>query len=190
MLLRPGSCNYDDILTDAAVHILREHGLRGLSIRAVADWMRITPAAVSHHVNRDQLMVLVSGRFGARWLGWILQRTFTDGVLALLPPDEDEIYGVRVWLALAELGRNHLEVGEQLRDVRREERDILHRVTQGRLDSAAADTTLALVDGLRALLCPPAACLAGDRLSLTEARASLDAHVTRHLASEESLAIL
>src|SRR5690349_356332 len=69
--LRMDSANHEDMLTDAAVHVLAEAGANGLSHRAIADWLRVSPARVSQMISRERLRVVVTARFALRWSSWI-----------------------------------------------------------------------------------------------------------------------
>lgn len=104
--LRLDSASREDMLTDAAVHVLAAGGAVGLTLRAVADWLNVTPARVSQMVSRHQLPYLVTVRFVQRWSSWVEYQRWRHGVHALLPAEPDEIAGVRVWLALTELARS------------------------------------------------------------------------------------
>jgi hypothetical protein len=94
--LRLDSANVEDMLTDAALHVLAAHGATGLSIKAVAEWLRVSPPRVSQMVTRDRLTLVVAARFAQRWIDWIGYRRSFEGVVALLPVENDEIAGVRV----------------------------------------------------------------------------------------------
>jgi hypothetical protein len=51
------------------VHVLSEKGAVGLTIKAIADWLRVTPGRVSQMTTRHHLVLVVAARFakdGAR----------------------------------------------------------------------------------------------------------------------------
>jgi len=159
--LRLDSASTEDMLTDAAAHVLAAGGATALSLRAVAAWLKVTPARVSQLVTRDQLPVVVAARFAQRWVDWIEYRRWSEGALALLPAEPEDVAGVRVWLALSELARHRADVSEILDAARDRERDVL-------TDLSDPDLVLATADGLRAALCGRATAL-----SLTEAHSTL-----------------
>ncbi len=159
--LRLDSASTEDMLTDAATHVLAAGGATALSLRAVAAWLKVTPARVSQLVTRDQLPVVVAARFAQRWVDWIEFRRWSEGALALLPAEPEDVAGVRVWLALSEMARHRADVSEILDAARDRERDVL-------TDLSDPDLVLATADGLRAALCGRAAAL-----SLTEAHSTL-----------------
>jgi len=162
---RLNSCSTDDMLTDAAVHVLAHKGAVGLSLKAVADWLRVTPSRVSQLTNRDQLMIVVTARFANRWLDWIEPRRWREGALALLPARAEEVAGVRVWLGLCELARERPDLAEFIERVRRRERALLDDLD---LDDRQVDLVLATVEGLRVRVCET-----GGALSVEDARSTL-----------------
>ena len=165
--LRLDSASTEDMLTDAAAHVLAAGGATALSLRAVAAWLKVTPARVSQLVTRDQLPVVVAARFAQRWVDWIEYRRWSESALALLPAEPEDVAGVRVWLALSELARHRTDLSEILDAARDRERDVLTELSDLHLDQHAADLVLATADGLRAALCG-----LGAALSVTEARST------------------
>jgi hypothetical protein len=94
--LRLDSASTEDMLTDAAVHVLAENGAAGLTSRSVADWLGVTPARVSQMVRREHLVAVAATRFANRWLDWIEYRRWIEGAASLLPSEIEEMAGVRV----------------------------------------------------------------------------------------------
>jgi hypothetical protein len=151
--LRLDSASREDLLTDAAVNVLAAEGAVGLTLRAVADWLQVTPARVSQMVSRDELPYLVAARFAQRWSGWIEYQRWRHGVHALLPAEPDEIAGVRVWLALTELARSRSDVADVLELSRDRERAALADIDGVTLEPDQMDLVLATADGLHLGLC-------------------------------------
>ena len=151
--LRLDSASREDMLTDAAVHVLAAGGAVGLTLRAVADWLNVTPARVSQMVSRHQLPYLVTVRFVQRWSSWVEYQRWRHGVHALLPAEPDEIAGVRVWLALTELARSRGDLAELLELARDRERAALTDIDGVALEPHQMDLVLATADGLRMGLC-------------------------------------
>ncbi len=166
--LRLDSAHPDDMLTDAAVQVLAVHGARGLSHRAIADCLRVTPARISQLVSRDRLAFVVTARFIQRWAAWIEYRRWLDGVLALLPVEPEEVPGVRAWLALHELGRCRPDIAELLDVARERERAALADIDGVALDPQDTDLVLATAEGLRAGL-----CRSQEAVTIEEARSTL-----------------
>jgi len=165
--LRLDSASTEDMLTDAAVHVLTENGAAGLTSRSVADWLGVTPARVSQMVTREQLVAVVAARFANRWLDWIEYRRWVEGAASLLPSDVEEMAGVRVWLALCELARERPDLTEVFARVRQRERAVLVDLGLG-LDDRELDVVLATAEGLRVKICEPSSPLA-----LEDARSAL-----------------
>lgn len=165
-LLRLDSASQEDMLTDAAVHVLADHGLVGLTTKAIADWLRVTPARVSQMATREQLRLMVTARFANRMLDWIEQRYWSEGCTALLAVEEQNITGPRVWLALREWGRDRPELTELFELARDRERAVLSGLDLG-LDDQELDLVLTTVEGLRARLCDPSRPLTPERARST-----------------------
>lgn len=165
-----------EILTDAFVQVLGECGLDRFSVGALARWMKVTPAAVLKANTRSEVVRIVAVTFGERWLDWVSPR-LDDPLPARLPRTDDELQGVRVWHALAELARGEALAGRHrpeaaLSEVRRIERRLLEEDLAARIrrTPTAEETTriAATVVGLRQLL-------AAGSLTYDEATASLEA---------------
>ena len=148
--LRLHSANTEDMLTDAAVHVLAAGGAEALSLKAVARWLRVTPARVSQMVTRDRLPFVVTARFALRWTDWIEERWQAEGVMALLPTGPAEVAGVRVWLALSEIARAREDCAELLSAANTRERARLDALP---LSERHVDLVLAATEGLRTALC-------------------------------------
>ena len=155
--LRPDDPRYREMLTDAAVVVLGERGVDGLSIGSLARWLKVTPAAVLKRHSRARVIELVMATFGDRWLDWSdpgpLRR-----IPARLPGSDDEVHGVRVHRALSELARSELVAGRAApsriwSEVRRDELAGI-RLRLGATERDA-ERVLALASGLRIALAEP-----------------------------------
>jgi AcrR family transcriptional regulator len=160
-----------------ANRILAEHGLGGLTLRAIAAEVRISLGSLtSHYESRSRLLHLLAQLAGRAWLDSVAGRIWADGVLAFLPGSEEVIADTRVWLSWCELARSAPELRGTVQDVRLDERALLSRTLEHRLDSDALDITLAAIHGLRQAIC------AGDEsMPLDHACAVLADHVERAL---------
>jgi hypothetical protein len=126
--LRPDSARYDDILADGVVHLLRTSGVDGLSVRALARWMKVTPSAVTQRAGRADSIVLIARALGQRWLQWSARQLVLGAPGP--PSSEAEAHGVRVWHLVAELARTEAAAGrraaaEVIDDVWARERAVL-----------------------------------------------------------------
>lgn len=155
--VRPDSPHLGDMVADAAVRILEQTAVTGLSSRAVAAGLRVSPSALTQRADRAELLRLVFVFFVDRWSRWVDVPPWHD-LPARLPQSAEEVHGVRVWHALAELARGEALAGNQVpADViaraREDERLLIaNRLTGlvGRRPSDAEVTlTTALVVGLR-----------------------------------------
>lgn len=180
--LRPDAVGLGQAVTDAAIGLLAETGVAGLTSRAVASRLRVTPSALSQQGGRKNLLRLVFVLFADRWEAWIDVPPWHD-LPARLPATEEEMHGVRVWHALAELARGEALAGnpvpsDVLLDARAQERVSIGRHLErllGRPPSPAEVlTTTALVVGLRVEITAPQ-----PAISPAEALDLLDAHVQR-----------
>ena len=102
-------------------------------------------------------------------MDWIEHRRWREGALALLPAEPDEVAGVRVWLALAELARfNPRPRGATRLTPEDREQVLVADLLEAEPDSADVTLVLATAQGLRAGLCE------SGGLTLTAARSALE----------------
>lgn len=174
--LRPDAPDIDEMLADGAVAVLTERGVDGLNVAALARWMRTSKQSLSQRLSgpggaRRRILHLATHAFGRRWMSWVESALLEDPPVPALPATDDEIVGVRVWGALAELARGEEAGGDPdlagvIAKVRSRERELTrHRVSEWmRAYPAEDDLTelCALVDGLRLALAAPVPDLALD----------------------------
>lgn len=162
--LRPWDFSDAGMLTNGAVHFLREHPASELSVGALARTMRITPQALLKRHPRSEVVFLLCREFGFRWLEW----TGPDRQLGLptrLPRTDAERLGVRIHAALVELAagealHDRTEPTQVLAELRVRERAQLHAALDPCGDAHASgcivDVALAeihaLIAGLRLAL--------------------------------------
>ena len=123
--LRLSSASYEDMLTDAAVHVVAERGAAGLSTSASLSWLRVTPQRVSQMVRRDDFPGVVAARFCTRWTDWLDDRRTLLGAACLVPDQGSQVAGVQLWLALGEIARGRPDVCEYVACAREHERQLL-----------------------------------------------------------------
>ena len=109
--LRPDSARYDDILADGVVHLLRTSGVDSVSMRALAQWMKVTPSAVTQRAGRAESIVLIARALGRRWLQWSAHQLIEGRPGP--PASEVEAHGVRVWHLISELARTEAAAGRR-----------------------------------------------------------------------------
>jgi AcrR family transcriptional regulator len=180
--LRPDAIGHGNAVADAAICLLAETGVSGLTSRAIASRLRVTPSALSQQGGRENLLRLVFFLFADRWENWVDIPPWHD-LPARIPESEEEMHGVRVWQALAELARGEALAGKTvlsdvLRDAQENERASIARHLQRLLDRppspAEVSTTVALVVGLRIEI-----VAAQPAISSAQALELLQAHVER-----------
>ena len=171
-----------EMLADATVDILAGTSIAGLTSRAIAAWLRVTPSALTQRADRAEVIRLVLIFFADRWEKWVHIPPWHD-LPARLPMTEEEVHGVRVWHALGELARGEALAGnlvptDVIGRAREEERASvsanLARLLDRRPTDAEVVGTVALVAGLRLEL-----ATAPTAISATEAADVLTAHVRR-----------
>ena len=168
--LRPGTFALTDEVADAAIILLDEQGVPGLSIGGVAARLGVSRQALTYRLTRfsaehDPVSILrqvAAGRFGDRWWRWSTCPTGLTtgrGVPRLAVPETpEEQQGVRAWHALREMARTAWVAGDPLpaqalRRSRDQERTLLHhdleRWAGRRLDPATGPALAALADGVQ-----------------------------------------
>jgi AcrR family transcriptional regulator len=101
--MRPFDPGIPEIVTDAAVHILASQGVDRFSVRAIARWMRVTPAYLLNDYSRSRLLEIILISFADRWIEWSGADSASGVVGMRLPQTPDELDGVRVRGALEDL---------------------------------------------------------------------------------------
>jgi AcrR family transcriptional regulator len=146
--------------TDAMVggvnRVLVTRGVFGLTLRAIAEESRISSGSLLHHFgSRERVLIVAAGRTG-RWLVREIEaETWTAGVEAFLPGDDDMVLLTRAWLGWCELWRSEPILDQVVDGVRANELHALAAVHDLRLSRPDLDTLRALVDGLRSAVCAP-----------------------------------
>jgi AcrR family transcriptional regulator len=181
--MRPTSGHYGEIVTDKAIPLIAEGGCAAVTLRSLADLMRMTPPGVRRWFgSTEEMWVRIAACSGRRWIQWLGDLRREDPLRApmspqrpqaLLPLDAGEVPWVRVWLALLELGRQRPAVGDVLGVFEAKEVGMAHRLAAG-LSEDATLLLVALVRGLR-----HSVCAGGDPLPLASAHRLLTDHLDR-----------
>jgi AcrR family transcriptional regulator len=160
-LFAPDSGHFRDAMTDAAIPMLARDGCSGISLRTLADELRMSPQGVrrwfgSIHGTWEALTMT----FGSRWVHWlgdVTQRALdrwpvSDTTEFVLPLNESEIAATRAWLALCEATRHDESLAELLDHWERLEEQTIARLLvayPAELDEVQQVAAVALVRGLR-----------------------------------------
>jgi len=142
-----------DFVIEAVCRVIRRAGLPGLSLRAVAAEVGVSPSTLLHQfTDRARLVRVAAARVGAARNRYISCRAQHDGLLAFVPVSETEVERARVCVAFAELARSEPDLGPVVAAVKREERDILDWLTERSLDEPRIDVLAGIVDGVVAAM--------------------------------------
>ena len=163
----------------AVCRLLRQEGVEGLTMRAIAADVGCSPSTLVHRFgSRRSMLVHVAAYIGELWLeglyGW------TRDLASLLPADDMGLWHTRCWLAMEELARTDPDLSAVVVDVRTRERRLVARHA-GDLDAPALAHLQAVLDGLRAQMTSPA-----HGLSIDAARAVLATHAAGHPADDRT----
>jgi AcrR family transcriptional regulator len=184
--LRPDAADEAEMLTDAAHAVVLEHGLGGLSIRAIARQIGVTGPALTQRWGgagsaRDRILRVVVRTFGERWTQWSRWPLIDVQPALSLPMTDDEVAGVRTWLALDALARGEAAAGNsdlavivaEIQAAERREVEYMVRGGDGeRLGAEAAAGICVVAAGLRAEL-----VVSAPALDVESARRLLHSHV-------------
>ncbi len=179
--LRLDDRDYPEVLTDAAVLVLAGQGIDRFSVRALARWMKVSPAAVLNEFSRARVLELVNICFVRRWLAWSgMEPLFGPRPAAVplrLPEDPDELVGVTVLKALELLAEGERVRGNpvpryQLDQLRGQEQALLRQRLESALsccevmpDDLQVAGVMALTRGVREALAEAAPQLTPDQAS-------------------------
>lgn len=144
--------------------VIADQGVTALSLRTVGAVSRVSASGlVAQFGNRERMLEVSAMILGQSRIEAIRRRRH-EGAGAFLPASEEDVVDLRVWLGLCELGRAHEVVGYRIDDARQEERGLLRwTIELARADApngaadAGLDLLMAVLDGLNARLCDPAA---------------------------------
>ena len=178
------SLNYDDRVTEGAVRVLRAAGLPGLTARAIAVAMRVTPSALSqHYPTRTHMFQAIGDGLQRRWLAWFRLQVFGRDLHGLFPGDAVACSNIKAWLAFCELARTSEAVAQVVANTRAAEVDELQDMLtyRGVTDHPDLELVRATIHGLHAALCE-----ASDPMSAERARQLLDELLPRTLYSRSN----
>ena len=133
-------------------------------------------------------------RTGRDYLSEMVLRRYDEGVLALLPADDEGLRDTRVWLAWCELARSDELVAGDVAAITADERHLIRSFLSSEfsrrdaepppgLSDEDVDTFVALVHGLR-----QAVCAAVDPMPLARARELLSRAVAQTATAASAFA--
>ena len=159
-------------LTDATIHLVTTEGLAAVTIRRLADVMRLSPSTLTSHLTSKRRMVhLITGNLGDRVVDLIDRRTRYRG-LAGLVPDEADLPVVRSWLAMVELTRTDLGTSEVVTGHQRDVAATVRWAVRPPLEPLVADAVTAVARGLWTAMCATDDPMSGDHARAVLARAT------------------
>jgi AcrR family transcriptional regulator len=159
--------------------VLVTRGVFGLSLRAVAAESGISAGSLLHHYqSREHMLRVAAHRTGRRLVRAIESDSIWIGVEAFLPGDDDTLLLTRAWLGWCELWRSEPWLEPTIQELRGQELVALAELHEHRLSRPDLDTLMALVEGLRSVVCAPRRPMPRQR-----ARDLLRAAATAALAS-------
>jgi AcrR family transcriptional regulator len=151
-------------LAAAVNELLITEGIPGLTLRRIGSVSRVSPGSIIHHLGGKDRLLSLSAALTARALADQRRRRAGDqGVLALLPNDDEGVLDARAWLAWVELGRSDPVVEVPVTRARREERAAVAELLDFQLPRDDLDLLLVVVNGLRDAICAPARPLSRER---------------------------
>lgn len=167
---------FQDLL-DVAVDLLADGGLPRLSMRTIADGLRVRASVVQHYYGtKSRILGLVTFHLWRRRRRLMTLRR-PEGVSALLPRTDDELRTMNAWLAMLEVARYDASVAHQLAARDDEERIVVDRLldvdtgSERRHSQALVDVVSATALGLAHRRC------AAEPMSAEDAERALRAVV-------------
>ena len=96
----------DDIV-DAISRLVLEGGVERVTMRAIADQVRISQGTLANHLsNRERLLRVCAFRFADRRMRELDDQVRRVGAVGLMPLDDHDRRSARVWLAWREAARH------------------------------------------------------------------------------------
>lgn len=118
--------NRADRLVWVIVQLLAAHGIRGLTMRRIADASRLSTSSLVHHWGSKERLLQVACFKTTRWrLDDIVFRTPREGLGAFVPQERESMLLAQAWLAWRELWRTDASLVRAGHAARGEERWLL-----------------------------------------------------------------
>lgn len=163
----------------AAQQVMARDGVAGMTLRAIAREVRLSPAQLSYEYGNVQVLIERTAQQCARLrVDDLRDRSRSEGVSAVLPATADDLPDARAWQGWIELSRANQRVAGIVVTVREWERTVLTHATDWRLTTEDLDLLVAAAEGLAL-----AVTLADAPLPLPAARDRLTT-LTRRLVRE------
>ena len=146
----------DDIV-DAISRLVLEGGFERVTMRAIADQVRISQGTLANHLsNRERLLRVCAFRFADRRMRELDDQVCRVGAVGLMPMDDHDLRSAGVWLAWRGLARNAEGPAHAVAEADVKEEWLLRRGldSDGQvLPDPAIRLCLATLHGLREAVC-------------------------------------
>ena len=150
----------DDIV-DGITRLVLAGGFERVTLRAIADQVRISPGTlVNHLTNRERILRVCAFRFADRRMRELDEQVRRIGAVGLMPMDDHDLRTARVWLAWREVARYAAGPAHAVAEADLKEEWLLRRSLAAADDAAGhlvPDATvqlcLAALRGLREAVC-------------------------------------
>ena len=143
-----------DHLVNATIHLINTEGIQSFTIRRLAAVARLSPSAITSHLESKWRMTdLFTKRIADRLDHAIRVNARRRGVFAFVPDDE-LLPLVRAWLAMCELARGDDGLAVGVESMQRMLADQMHLACRlGPDDDVLLDTVHALIVGIWTARC-------------------------------------
>jgi len=149
-------------LTDATIHLVTTEGLAAVTIRRLADVMRLSPSTLTSHLtSRRRMLHLITCNLGDRVIDLVDRCTRYRGLPGLIP-DDDDLPVVRTWLAMVELTRTDVGTGTAVTAFERDLAAFVRSVQRPSREPLVVDAVAASARGLWTAMCATADPMTGD----------------------------
>ena len=156
-----------DLVVEAVVALVTEHGVQALTTRRIADRIGLSPSTLTSHLtNKQRILDLTLKRVGAALLEQIWRGLWLFGGMPAFVTSERAVPQVRAWLALSELARADDSLGRVVAGIEAELRAAAVHACGREVDDETVDLLLVAVSGLWTAM-----CRRHDPLSVESARA-------------------
>ena len=146
----------DDIV-DAISRLVLEGGFERVTMRAIAQQVRISPGTlVNHLTNRERILRVCAFRFADRRMRELDEQVRRVGAVGLMPMDDHDLRSARVWLAWREVARHAEGPAHAVAEADQKEEWLLRRALTRDgppLPDSAVQLCLATLHGLREAVC-------------------------------------
>ena len=153
-----------ELVTDAVVALVNDHGVEALTVRRIAERVGISPSSLTSHLtSKRRIIDLTTKQIGRRLTQTIGSGLWRHRGVPAFVPDPAELEIVRAWLAMVELSRSDAELDAAVRMVEADLGSLLDHACFTALQPDTTALVLAVIAGLWAAACRPDDPLPVDR---------------------------